>query len=458
MSYISNRGYVVAKNDIDVETTRKFLTVKPFKQAMPGSGPVPEYQIYMESKTKFYVPKSYGIKTFGIPKEIKCNGESIDVTFVGELRNEQQEPVDAILTACYDSNKMGGILNVFCGGGKTTMALYVLSKLARKTVIIVHKDFLLEQWKERIQQFLPSARIGLVKGKILDVENKDIVIASLQSLSMKDYSPDVFKDFGTLIIDEVHHTSAEVFNKALFKTCMRFTIGLTATVSRKDGLSKVFMWHLGEIEYKSIKRQDTVDVKAVFIQFKDDEYCAEEYMGYSQKVNFSKMVNNVCDFGPRNYTILEIIKNIEPDRTTLVLSDRVRQLEFFKYHVEKSEKSCGIYVGGMKSNALKECEGKQVIFATYAIASEGYDQKGLDTLILASPRSDVTQSVGRILRDRECDRSKVPRIYDIVDHFSIFARQWKTRKTFYKKNDYSIKEIGNKEVVVLVAKFQECVL
>ena len=90
----------------------------------------------------------------------------------------------------------------------TVMGLNIISKLKKKTLIIVHKEFLLRQWIERIEQFLPEARVGRIQGEIVDIKDKDIVIGMLQSLSMKEYPNSIFKDFGLSIFDEVHHVSA----------------------------------------------------------------------------------------------------------------------------------------------------------------------------------------------------------------------------------------------------------
>ena len=122
--------------------------------------------------------------------------------------------------------------------GKTVIALNIISKLKTKTLVIVHKGFLVEQWIERIQQFLPKARIGKIQGQIIDIEDKDIVIGMLQSLSMKEYPQNMFKEFGLLIVDEVHHIAAEVFVRSLFKIITKNVLGLSATIQRKDGLSK----------------------------------------------------------------------------------------------------------------------------------------------------------------------------------------------------------------------------
>jgi len=439
---LTPRGVPVSKELLGIkviETIKQELTVSPHGNLNVMQPP--KYPIYLESKSKLYIPKSYALQKFGVPfQDIRYKGIDIDLNFTGALRPEQDSPVNAIMDACVDPLRMGGILNVFCGGGKTTMALYCIAKLRKKTIIVVHKEFLLTQWKERIEQFLPDAKIGYIKGKILDIENKDIVIASLQSLSMKEYDSKIFNDFGTLIIDEVHHTSAEVFNRALFKTSMMYTIGLSATVKRKDGLSKVFMWHLGDIVYRSEAREDTVNVDAImFNDTMDPEYSGEEFIGMSSKMNFSKMINKLCAYGPRTLKIVDVLVNIPPGRKVLVLSDRVLHLKELMYHVlESKQKTCGLYVGGMRAKALKECEDKDIIFATFAIASEGYDQKNLDTLLLASPKTDIVQSVGRILRDKECDRINIPKVIDIIDNFSVFEKMWFKRKAYFKKCNYTI--------------------
>lgn len=437
---LSRRGYSIVKADMtpkELDKIRKDLIVSPTNFMINKRT---FFSLYLESKNKIYVPKYYGILNFGLPSVNKIpEGFPLDpnIKFLGELRKEQHEPVRCLLNACHNPLQMGGILNVFCGGGKTTMALYALVKLGTKALIVVHKNFLLEQWKERILEFIPDARIGLIKGKICDIEDKDIVIASLQSLSMKDYDESLFESFGTVIIDEVHHTSAEVFSKALAKTSFMYTIGLSATVNRKDGLSKVFIWYLGDIVFKLDKRTDCVYVKGV--DFKEEDSIVEyncECHSFNNKLNIPKMVNNVCGYTKRNIVIVDIIidtfKN-EPLRKMLILSDRRKHLELLYNMIAQNNITTGLYLGGMKQEILNECSKKQVILATYAIASEGYDQKGLDTLILASPRTDVIQSVGRILRDKPEDRKHTPLVIDIIDNFSIFITQAKKRKQYYKK-------------------------
>jgi superfamily II DNA or RNA helicase len=249
------------------------------------------------------------------------------------------------------------------------------------------------------------------------------------------------------IVHNCHHTSAEVFSQALKKISFRYTIGLSATINRKDGLAKVFKWYLGDVVYKSTKRKDTVKVEMKCFYDASPKY-STEHKSYG-KLNISKMINNVCDFAPRAEFIINMIKTVlekEEERKILILSDRRTHLQTLYEQLKIQGFDVGIYMGGMKQEVLNDCENKQIILATFAIAAEGYDQKGLDTLILASPKSDVIQAVGRILRDKEHERKHVPLILDIVDKFSIFEKQGMKRLNYYKSMGYTIK--GTPDLVV----------
>jgi superfamily II DNA or RNA helicase len=184
-----------------------------------------------------YVPRYFGEDLFGQAKTIKITeGDDIYLEFQGTLRDYQIPIVNAYLNHVKEGK--GGLLELYCGAGKTSLGLNLISQLKKKTLVIVHKEFLMTQWIERIQQFLPNARIGKIQGQVIDIDNKDIVLAMLQSLSMKDYPSTLFDSFGFTIIDEVHHISSEVFSCALFKLVTKYMLGLSATMNRKDGTTK----------------------------------------------------------------------------------------------------------------------------------------------------------------------------------------------------------------------------
>lgn len=332
------------------------------------------------------------------------------------------------------------VLGDFTVTHNTVIGLYIISQLKTKTLIVVHKEFLLDQWKERISQFLPKARVGMIKAQVCDVDNKDIVIGSLQSLCMKDYDRSIFETFGMAIYDEVHRTGAEVFSRVYQKVNVSYSLGLSATVNRKDGLTKVFKWHIGDIVFKGEKAKD--NLKVVMKEYYDANHLySREHTLWNKKPNMTKMITNICDFVPRNAFIVQTICDIlleEPNRKILILSDRRGHLEALKPLVENHGITTGFYYGGLKQEELKESEKQQVLLATFAYSAEGLDIKGLDTLILASPKSDIVQSVGRILRDKPSDRKHVPLVIDITDNFSIFPNQARKRASYYKSQGYDV--------------------
>ena len=114
------------------------------------------------------------------------------------------------------------------------MALKIISLISKKTLIIVHKEFLMNQWIERINEFLPGARIGKIQGTSFDIDNKDIVIGMIQTLYDKEYPSNAFSSFGITIVDEVHRIGSEQFSRTLFKTITPYMLGISATVERKD--------------------------------------------------------------------------------------------------------------------------------------------------------------------------------------------------------------------------------
>tara|TARA_B100000427_G_C15254733_1_gene483810 strand:- start:48 stop:671 length:624 start_codon:yes stop_codon:yes gene_type:complete len=207
MFTLSRNGFEIEKHSIGLDTLRDIkndLTVKPFNMNDYGINVPTKFKVYSESPTKIYIPRFYGINRFKSPDIINF-GEpvSINVKFNGSLR-EEQKPIFEIIQNEFHKNG-GSIISLKCGGGKTVLALWVVSYFKLKTIVIVHKDFLMTQWYDRIKEFIPNARIGKIQQNTIDIENKDIVLAMVQSLSMKEYYDSTFSTFGLAIFDECHH-------------------------------------------------------------------------------------------------------------------------------------------------------------------------------------------------------------------------------------------------------------
>lgn len=445
-TYLGQKGYTIFKKNLCIKEQqfiRDELMVKPFMPKSPVQPPA--FPIYRESPNKLYLPRFFGIDTYGEPDDINItHGEPIQIKFKGGLRDYQENIVNIYLqhVTKNDTNNIkkggGGSLEIPCGRGKTVMALKLIEQLKTKTLVIVHKGFLLEQWIERIEQFLPGARVGRIQGQTIDIENKDIVIGMLQSLSMKEYPQSMFSSFGFTIVDECHHISSEVFSRSLLKIVTKYVLGLSATMQRKDGLTRVFLMFLGEIIYKE-KREATDDVLVKAIQYKtnDDEFNETNY-DYRGNPAYSSMITKLCSYNMRSEFIIDVLKReleIQENQQIMILSQNKNLLVYLHKAIEhRNIASVGFYVGGMKKEALKESEEKKIIIATYAMAAEALDIKTLTTLVLATPRTDITQAVGRILRVKH----ERPMVIDIIDSHDVFKKQWFKRKKFYEKNKYKI--------------------
>ena len=444
-TYLGNKGYTIYKECLEIKDQkfiREKLTVKPYIPKSPVQPP--SFCVYAEGHNKFYLPKYFGVDNFGEPDGFRISdGDDINITFKGKLRDYQEPIVDAYLKSTKNVWGGGGLLDIPCGYGKTCLALYIATVLKKKTLVIVHKSFLLNQWIERINEFVPKAKVGKIQGQIIDIEGKDIVIGMLQSLSMKNYPASMFNSFGLTIVDECHHISSEVFSRSLLKVVTKYTLGLSATMKRKDGLTDVFKMFLGDVVYKiNRETEDNVLIKRIDYKSNDEEF-EETIFDYRGNPQYSSMITKLCDYNHRSEFIIQVLKKElkeKPDQQIMILGQNKSILKYLHDAIEyRNLATVGYYVGGMKEADLKISERKKIVVATYAMAAEGLDIKSLSTLMLVTPRTDVVQAVGRILRVKH----ERPLVIDIVDTHDVFQRQWKKRFTFYKKNKYKVIQTDN---------------
>jgi superfamily II DNA or RNA helicase len=448
-TYLGSKGYTILKSELPIKlqiVLKELLLVKPKIIGAPVQIDK-TYPVYRESDKKIYLPRYFGQEIFGIPKTIKIpEGLNINLTFNGLLRDYQQPIVDSYLS--HVKNGGGGLLDIYCGAGKTDLTLYIISCLKKKTLIIVHKEFLMNQWIERIYKYYPQARIGKIQGQIIDIDDKDIVIVMLQSLSMKEYPQSLFDSFGFTIIDEVHHISSEVFSCALFKLVTKYMLGLSATMDRKDGTTHVFKMFLGDIVYKLERsKNEQVLVRGITFSIDDVEYNEIE-VDFRGQTASSKMLSKICNYNRRSEFIIKVLKDTlkENEKQQIMIIASYKSILKYFYDAIQFHNigSVGYYVGGMKEQALKISEDKQIVLATYSMAAEGLDIKTLTTLIMITPMTSIEQAVGRILRQKhEC----MPLIIDIIDTHSNFQRQWCKRKRFYKTQNYKIIQIDSKNYI-----------
>jgi hypothetical protein len=462
-SYLSKRGYVVKKDNLTIEQIiemKNDLTARPLKNDKYNTfnDKDSSFPIYIETKNKLYIPKMYGINKFGLPSKILKNYEGkemkSDCIFKGELYEYQKFATDILLDELKNKSG-GGILSLITGQGKTISSLYVLSELKMKTLVVVNKIPLMKQWESEIKQFLPDAQIGFIQGqKNIKIEDCDIVIAMLQSLSRIDYPDTMFEDYGVVLIDEIHNTSSQMFSKVFFKLCSKYTIGLTATPQRSDGCEYVFKYHIGNIVYQSQnKKRKGKDPILQLIKIDSKEYreitTINKFNGQKQ-IQFTSMLNDLIEMSKRNKLIIELIKEyVKENRKILVLSDRRNHLINLKKQLDQDSNiifTYGLFLGSMKISELNKSKACQVILATYYAFGEGVSEKDLDTLILTTPKKFIghlkntckndsgklEQIIGRIFRKEHTESN--PLIVDLNDNFSVYKNQSSQRKVFYKQH------------------------
>uniref|UniRef100_A0A6C0ANQ2 Helicase ATP-binding domain-containing protein n=1 Tax=viral metagenome TaxID=1070528 RepID=A0A6C0ANQ2_9ZZZZ len=492
---LTSKGYSILKESLtkdEVKQIEEELTVKP-RTLQKFATAVPEFKIYAESTARYYLPRAWAADIFGPPEAVTVKpGIPLPptVTFKGTPYPYQQEIIDKFV-----GQGANGLICVPCGRGKTFMALAIAIKLGKRFLIVVDKEFLMNQWKGEIERYIDGARIGIIQGdshqcgtevvvskglglsemkklakeaglKVsgtkeeltnrlieakIDVGPKtetveyDITICMIQTICLRDYPVDTFSGYGFTIFDECHHLGAQYFSGVLRKIQTPHMLGLSATPDRDDGLTKVFEYYLGKPVYQEKTREPdpTVQVKALWYHNDDPAY-ADLPLDWRGELVTARLMTQVVTCKARTEFVLEHLKDLvtDPRRKVLVLSERRDHLAQIDAGLPEAT-SRGYYVGGMKQADLDtNAETCQVLLATYAMASEAMNIKALNAMIMASPRKKVEQSTGRILRTTVDKRVIEPLIIDVIDQHETYVRQWQLRQRYYKKCAYSIEHVG----------------
>ena len=440
---ITNQGFFIPKKSL---TSSLLTTIKTDLIVSPENSfqcilTVKSFKVYKILKDiGVIVPIFYALHVLKI-SDYKINFREIDGIPAGipsEIPNEyfkenislrqgtQQECMDAC-TAEFCKPFGGGIINLTTGTGKTVIALKLAAFLGKKTLIILNKRDLIEQWKREIIKYIPNARIGIIQGTTFDTEDKDIVLGMLQSISIKDtVTPSSFFGFSVCFIDEVHNISSEVFSRVMFKVRPRYVFGLTATLERKDGLHFLINWYLGDVLYTNLSNEKKQETEIHVYKYTGNSSVIR-YLKDNKTVAMSQMLSEIAFDSERTKIIIKILIDLsrDKDRYILLLSDRISQLRYINTALPEIS---SLYIGSMKSDQLLKAKKSQILLATYKLASEGFSHDRLNCLFFATSRTSITQAVGRIYRK---SHNITPVIVDIVDFFSFFKGQYYKRRKVY---------------------------
>ena len=511
---LTAHGYAIKKSSLTPRTSqnlRKSLTVAPVVNPKFQRGGTQPFTVYTESPTRIYVPRCWGNETFGTPEANAVpEGASLreGLAFTGNPYEYQKAIVDQFL----DSGG-NGLICVPCGRGKTFMAIWTAMRIHTKFLIVVDKEFLMNQWKGELEALVPGIQVGILQedkcqigqetivGKSMtlpelkqkckeqglkvggnreelvnrlrdknpefqDKEIKtvefDCTIAMIQTLVQRDFPQGTFKDFGFAIFDECHHLGAAHFSRALLKVQTKYMLGLSATPTRDDGLTKVFEWFLGKPVYweKTREPDPHVVVRLELFSSENSEYntIPTDYRG---EPILARLLTKIVECKERNEHIANLIAEIGKDekRRILVLSERISHLETLETLLKPSGLSMSYYIGGMKEEERESgAKEARVLLASYAMASEAMNIKHLNCVILASPRKKVEQSTGRILRVQKHQREVNPLIVDVIDSHNVYIGQSRKRIQYYKKCAYQIQSGDQEESETSEEKEEECLI
>lgn len=413
---------------------------------------------FKELKENFIVPKMYGTKVIREKQlpyvDVQKGGETVDTSFSGSLREPQVEQVDKTIRAL--ETIQGGVMCLHCGFGKTTCSLHISCHFKKKTIILVHTTALLEQWKDRIEQFVTGSSVGVIQRDRIEVESKTHVIALMQSVSKRDYDHSVFESFGLMIVDEAHHVCASELSKCISKIGCKLRLGLSATPDRKDGMTAFLYDSIGPVCSMVEMKPGHIKVDIVSVTSGPSDMVYMFRKG-KQSPNIAKMINNLCD--PENPEavfrtgiITRMLKNCsDAGRHTIVLSDRRSHLRWIGDLLEEMGLDVGFMVGGISPGDIERVSKSRIIMATYPYCSEGLDIPSLDTCVFVTPRSDIVQCCGRILR--KYTGKQTPYIVDFSDDCPVFMGQAVKRSKYYKKLGASVMRLG--EDLEMKKRFEE---
>ncbi len=352
------------------------------------------------------------------------------------------------------------IIRAATGTGKTAMGLDLISHVNVPTLVIVPKDDLMEQWFKEAKRFLdiPERRIGMIQGDICSYQNKWLVFAMLHSIS-KDarYPKDMYRHFGMIVWDEVHRLAAETFSDSGCAFPAKIRLGLSATPERADGKEVLIEAHIGPVKvvsdgdpmkFKVLRYHSTWECPRYPVQ----EGHTTKYVRVPHSAGKCGHVINMIAGHKKDQKVIAgwAHKAYTKDRHTIVFSDRTEHLQVLMQECLKAgvpAGKMGLYLGSYEKDGVKKTmsraqkensKGKRVIFATYGAMKEGTDIPWFDTIIFATPRSDVKQAVGRIIREYE--DKKFPTVFDVVHEDSpVFKGYAQKRESYYAEKGAEVK-------------------
>ena len=386
---------------------------------------------------------------FKIPYQVKDKrnfGKQHDFSFVGELRPEQELASKALIP--YDI----GVLSASTAFGKTVAGAYMIAQRKVNTLILVHRVQLINQWKSQLEVFLniPSEQIGIIGGGKRKTTGI-IDIATIQSLCKKGVVDDLVANYGQIIVDECHHLSAFSFELVARQCKARYFLGLSATLSRKDGHHPIIFMQCGPIRYRVNDRKQAAERPFNHrVIVRKTTLCLPEPVDQSTRLPIHQIYSLLAKDKNRNDLIVDdIIKALRAGRSPVVITERKEHLEHLAERLNGMVKNLIILKGGMRKKEYRSTmqrlteipdEEERLILATGKFLGEGFDDARLNTLFLVLPiswKGTLAQYAGRLHRLHHSKKEVL--IFDYADvEIPVTMRMFQRRCTGYKAIGYEI--------------------
>ena len=387
-----------------------------------------------------------GLRIDAVIRDERNTGKPLIAEFCGELHPEQNTAAKAMLA--HDT----GVLSATTAFGKTVVAAWIIAQRRVNTLVLVHRRQLLEQWVQRLSEFLglPSKTIGRIGGGrrrptgLLDV-------ALIQSLVREGVVNDCVEQYGQLIVDECHHLSAHSFEQVARLAKARFVLGLSATVTRKDGHHPIVFMQCGPIRHRvNAKAQAAGRPFEHSVYVRPTGFQASGPLPDVSRLQFQEIYSQLVGDEPRNRLICdEVHQAVSAGRSPLVLTERNEHLDGLAQRLSPNVQHLVVLRGGMSRKEVRAVMARltdipenedRVLIATGRYIGEGFDDARLDTLFLTLPVSwhgTIAQYVGRL--HRLYHRKREVRVYDFADlDVPMLARMFNRRCRGYEAVGYRI--------------------
>ncbi len=372
-------------------------------------------------------------------------GKKINIKFNGKLREDQQDALNEMLK--YEN----GILEAPTGFGKTVICCKLIEVRNVNTLIITFNLSLLKQWKERLKEFLNIDEVGQIGDGKNTLTNK-IDVASIKAIYNDGKFNDMVKNYGMIIIDECHHSSAYTYEAALNMVNAKYVYGVSATPEKENGHTPIIKMQCGDIRYKVNMKEYNKK-----LNLKMKVYNKSVHLNFVNKNVTDYKINEIYDLISKDVIRNEVvIKDVENEfksgKNILVLTERIEHLEYLYEKLSKITNNIIVYRGGLSKKILKKYDElndnikknneNKIIIATSSCIGEGFDDSSLEVLFLTMPISSINRIVqytGRLHRKNENKKEII--VYDYVDdNFSMIRNMFLKRKKAYEKVGYEIIE------------------